>query len=349
MTSYRYYKLAQASTSQIDIGGFFKGDKLGLPTSVASRPQQPWYYVAGLTTNVTSNLTNDFHYSYLRNYWSWADQNAPPQIAGLGGALEPFGETASSSCALQRQHSEHPHPFLGRSGQLLRDDLTLLKGNHLITFGGQYQHNFNFHQRSDNGGGINFTPTYQLGQSGGTGVGNVDLSDLLAHGYPSGSTASRVAAAALGIVTAAQVAYTRSGPNAGPEPASDTRIRSEHHPLLQRVLQRHLAHEAILYAELWHGLDAGDAPDRGHRQTDRAGGCSRRAGENSRLPAQNKAAALKGQVYNPELGFALVGNVGNGGTKYPYNPFYGSFSPTCRRGVEPAFRRRRHRKQNLRP
>ncbi len=27
--------------------------------------------------------------------------------------------------------------------------------------------------------------------------------------------------------------------------------------------------------------------------------------------AQRKAAALQGQVYNPELGFALVGNVGD--------------------------------------
>src|SRR2546429_2846915 len=39
-----------------------------------------------------------------------------------------------------------------------------------------------------------------------------------------------------------------------------------------------------------------------------------------------KAAALQGQVYNPEVGFALVGNTG-GGQKYPYRPFYGSFSP----------------------
>jgi hypothetical protein len=39
-----------------------------------------------------------------------------------------------------------------------------------------------------------------------------------------------------------------------------------------------------------------------------------------------KAAALQGQVYNPEVGFALVGNT-NGGQKYPYLPYYGSFSP----------------------
>src|SRR6201993_2308040 len=41
---------------------------------------------------------------------------------------------------------------------------------------------------------------------------------------------------------------------------------------------------------------------------------------------QREAAALQGQVYNPEVGFALVGNTG-GGQKYPYDPFYGSFSP----------------------
>src|SRR5437660_451267 len=39
-----------------------------------------------------------------------------------------------------------------------------------------------------------------------------------------------------------------------------------------------------------------------------------------------QAAALQGQVYNPVVGFALVGNTG-GGQKYPYLPFYGSFSP----------------------
>ncbi|MGB9467139.1 MAG: carboxypeptidase-like regulatory domain-containing protein, partial [Candidatus Acidiferrum sp.] len=70
-SSYRYYKLIRTTTSQTDIGGFFPGDTLGTPASVANRPQQPWYYVAGLTTNITPNTTNDFHFSYLRNYWAW--------------------------------------------------------------------------------------------------------------------------------------------------------------------------------------------------------------------------------------------------------------------------------------
>ena len=38
-------------------------------------------------------------------------------------------------------------------------------------------------------------------------------------------------------------------------------------------------------------------------------------------------AALQGNVYEPEIGFALLANAAGGGNKYPYNPFYGGFSP----------------------
>ncbi|HZU22767.1 MAG TPA: carboxypeptidase-like regulatory domain-containing protein, partial [Terriglobales bacterium] len=95
--SYRYYRLTRATANQIDIGGFFSGDKLGVPTAVSNRPQVPWYYVAGLTTNITPTTTNDFHYSFLRNWWSWTDPGAPPQLSGLGGALEPFGESSTTA------------------------------------------------------------------------------------------------------------------------------------------------------------------------------------------------------------------------------------------------------------
>jgi len=119
--SYRYYKLTQASSAQTDIGGFFPGDKLGVPASVATRPQQPWYLVTGLTTSITTNLTNDFHYSFLRNYWQWGDENAPPQVSGLGGAMEPFGKTAQNVLAPYTVATQSiPHAFLGRAGQLLQ-------------------------------------------------------------------------------------------------------------------------------------------------------------------------------------------------------------------------------------
>ncbi len=75
-----------------------------------------------------------------------------------------------------------------------------------------------------------------------------------------------------------------------------------------------------------------------------------------------ESAALQGQVYNPEVGFALVGNTG-GGQKYPYNPFYGAFSPRIAAAWNPSYsdgllgrtirpgqnRRPRRLQQNLRP
>ena len=201
--SYRAYALTKATINQVDIGGAFPGDTLGTPVALANRPQTPWYAVTGLTTNITNNTTNDFHYSYLRNYWSWATNNAPPQLNGLGGVLEPFGEYATTVLSpynvdaqdiRERIWDGHDHFF--------RDDVTTLKGNHLIQYGGQYQHNFDLHNRTDNGGGINYTTTYQLGDS--TGSGLVNLAGLQAAGYPTSTTNNRLAAAALGIVTDSQ-------------------------------------------------------------------------------------------------------------------------------------------------
>src|SRR5207248_2939382 len=52
--------------------------------------------------------------------------------------------------------------------------------------------------------------------------------------------------------------------------------------------------------------------------------------------AARQRAALLGQVFNPDVGFALVGNTSNG-LKYPYNPFYGEFSPRIAAAWNPRF------------
>src|SRR5215469_4811482 len=99
MSSYRYYNLQNAGTQQVDIGGVVKGDTFGVPQSLASLPQQPWFLVVGLTGNITSNFTNDIRYSFLCNWWQWGRYGAPPQLPGLGGALEPGGENALQALA----------------------------------------------------------------------------------------------------------------------------------------------------------------------------------------------------------------------------------------------------------
>ena len=335
-TSYRYYRLTKVTSSQVDIGGFFTGDKLGTPVATSSKPSQPWYYVAGLTTNITSKITNDFHYSYLRNYWSWSDNNAPSQSTGSTGALEPFGETATGVLSpFNLDNQDIRTRFWDGHDHFLRDDVTLLKGNHIFSFGGQYQHNFNHHQRTDNGGGINYTLTYQLGDSAGAGI--VDMSALNNAGYPTGKTANRLAAAALGIVTDAQVAYTRSGNSLTLNP-----------PLTPASDQSTIPFYNVYFSDSWHmkpsftltygmgwTLEMPPTEATG-KQVDVVDASGAQISMTDYLDTR-KREAQAGQVYNPELGFSLVGNVGSG-QKYPFKPFYGSFSPRIGAAWNPHFK-----------
>jgi|HubBroStandDraft_2_1064218.scaffolds.fasta_scaffold10781_1 hypothetical protein len=315
-SSYRYYKLTRATSSQTDIAS-------GEPVSTSSRPQQPWYYVAGLTTNITSNTTNDLHYSYLRNYWSWGDAGGGPQLSGLGGALEPFGETSQALTPYNVDTQDIRTRFWDGKDNFLRDDITMLKGNHLFTFGGAYQHNWDYHQRTDNGGGINYSPTYELGQSNGA----PDVTGIPAA--PAGistTTWDRDYAAVLGIVTTAQVAYTRTGANLALNP-----------PLTPAFDKSSIPYYNVYWSDSWrvkptvtltYGLGwtlempPTEAQGKQVELVDQSG---QQVDVESYL-RQRETAALAGQVYNPEVGFALVGNTGSG-QKYPYLPFYGSFSP----------------------
>ena len=46
---------------------------------------------------------------------------------------------------------------------MFRDDCEHPAWEPPVPFGGTYQHNFNWHQRTDNGGGINYQPVYIWG------------------------------------------------------------------------------------------------------------------------------------------------------------------------------------------
>ena len=333
-SSYRFYRLLRTTNSQVDIGGFFPGDKLGTPSSQSNRPQQPWYYVAGLTTNITPNTTNDFHFSYLRNYWAWNATGGPPQFSQLGGALEPMGEFSTTALTPYNVNTQNVRTrFWDGQDKFFRDDLTMLKGNHLFTFGGAYQRNFDWHQRSDNGGGINYTPTYLLGDSSGSGL--VGLSNTTPTGV-SGTTWGRDVSAVLGIVTDSQIAYTRAGANLALNP-----------PLTHAEDKSTIPYYNVYWSDSWHmkpsftltyglgwTLEMPPTEQLG-RQIELVDQSGQQLDGEAYIK-QREAAALKGQVYNPTVGFALVANTGNG-QKYPYDPYYGSFSPRIAAAWNPNF------------
>lgn len=340
-TTYHYYNEHRATSDQVDIGGAFTGDTLGVATSLSNRPQQTWFYTAGLTTNISSNVTNDFHYSYLRNYWAWVTANAPPQPGtDSTGVLEPFGESATQELAPYNVNAQQTRRrFWDGHDNYLRDDVTVLHGNHLFQFGGIYQRNWDYHQRTDNGGGINYTLTYQVGDTPGAGL--VDMSSLYAAGYAGGAAnetaaTDRAAAAVLGIVTDSQVAYTRSG--------KDLTLNA---PLTPAFDQSTIPYYNVYFSDSWHmnptftltlglGYTIEMPPTEAQGKQVEVVDSSDQMLNLENYLAQRKAFALQGQVYNPEVGYALVGNVG-AGLKYPYNPYYGSFSPRISAAWNPQF------------
>src|SRR5207244_226907 len=101
-----------------------------------------------------------------------------------------------------------------RDGQdhMFRYDVSWLKGTQLIQFGGTYQRNWNYHQRTDNGGGINYQTVYAMGAGAGSGSTNgMDMTGFIPAGL--GSTWSRDYAIVLGIPSLTQIAFTRTGSN----------------------------------------------------------------------------------------------------------------------------------------
>jgi hypothetical protein len=340
MASYRYYNIKLAGADEVDIGGFFPGDKLGVPASAANNPVQDWYGVLGLTTNITSNTTNDFHYSWLRNWWAWARNGAPPQIAGLGGALElDAGQSATQDLGpFNVNNQQIRRRFWDGHDQMVRDDISTLKGNHLFQFGGTYQHNWDYHQRNDSGGTINAFPVYSLGNgSTGSGLGP-DLYPCATTGTISVSTKAcdSLAAAVLGVVSIASQTFMRSGSSLTLQP-----------PLSNAFDKSTIPYYNVYFSDTWHmkpsftltyglgwALEMPPVEAQG-KQAVLVDSGNQPLGTEAFL-ASVKRAALAGQVYNPEMGFSLVGNTANG-LKYPYNPFYGEFSPRVAVAWNPKF------------
>jgi hypothetical protein len=334
MSSYRYYRFLQLATTQIDIGGVLPGDQFGVPSSSAPRPQKPWFWVAGLTGTITPNLTNDFHVSYLRNFWQWSTVGGPPQLPGLGGALEMGGEGAAVNALIPYNVDSQNTRQRFWDGQdwLLRNDLSLLHGNHLFQFGGSYQRNFDYHQRNDNGVGIDTSVTYQL--TNGTGINFTSA--------PANLPATQVTnwqnlyAQVLGLVSQPQVMYTRSGSNLTLNPPGTPGFDQSVIPTYNVYVSDtwHMKPTFTLTYGLAYTLEMPPYELNGKQV-----GLTDQSGTPIVLTdflAEKQKAALAGQVYDPTVGFATIRNM-SPSLKYPFDPFYGGLSPRIAAAWNPSF------------
>ena len=244
-------------------------------------------------------------------------------MPGLGGAVEIAGESTNALIPYNVNTQNTRTRYWDGKDNLIKDDLTIIKGNHLIQVGGSYQRNYDQHSRTDNGQGINNPIVYQVTSS------NINFGNFA---YPAGMPASQASnfntyySYVMGMVSQSQLVYTRSGSNLalGPIGAS---------ALAQSVIPYYNSY----FADTWHvkpsvtisyGLSYQlEMPP--HEANSKQVMMVYQDGSPvvaASYMAQRQKAALAGTVYNPTLAFATVNNVG-AGLKYPYNPFYAGFSP----------------------
>jgi hypothetical protein len=339
MTSYRFLHLTNVTTNQVDIGGVLPGDTLGQPVATAPRTQVPSYWVVGLTTNITPSMTNSFVFNYTRNFWQWGSANAPVQLPGLGGAVEigngPGGAAENLNALIPYNVNTQNirQRFWDGKDRLIRDDVTMIKGNHLFQFGGLYQRNFDFHMRTDNGQGINNQIVYQITSSGINFPNNsAGVPFYIPSNVPSkqSSNYKNLYSEVLGLVNKPQVAYTRAGSSLDLQPIGSVAFDESIIPTYSLYFgdSWHMKRSFTLTYGLSYTLEMPPFELNG-KQVELVGSDGNLINTEDYL-ASRKKAALAGQVYNPTLGFATMPNVGSGpkkGLKYPYDPFYGGFSP----------------------
>jgi Carboxypeptidase regulatory-like domain len=335
MSSYRYYHLTRATNNQVDIGGLLAGDKLGVPASASNRPQVPWYLVAAMTTNITQNLTNDFHYNFLRNFWSWSTAGAPPQIADFtAGAIEIGGESTNALLPMNVNTQQVRQRFWDGKDNVFRDDVSYIRGNHLFQLGGSFQRNFDYHQRDDNGSGVFNEPVFQV--TNGSGV--VMNSDVQPANVPASQITAynKLYAEVLGIVSQPQILYTRAGSDLSLQPLGSNMFDKSTIDTYSAYFSDtwHLKPSFTLSYGLSYTVETPPVEQDG-KQIELVDSANNPINLKDYL-ATREAAALQGNIYNPAIGYSLVGNVGKG-SKYPYNIFYGGWSPRASVAWNPKF------------
>jgi len=345
--TYHYYKLKNTVSDQWDVGGFFPGDTKGQYAAIRQKPQNSWLYTAGLTKDIRPGLTNDFHFSFTRNWWAYGDPSGVPNVAGYPAALEIGGETTGVFGPYNTNNQSTRTRYWNGHDSMYRDDVTWIKSNHLFQFGGMYLRNVDTHKRNDNGQSINTYEQYLVGEGNGVSLSSLGIN---MSGYvPAGVSANKYGnlySMVLGMVDSTQGLFSRglstpaglplnpikscaiSGVAATADctsspPVSATSIIPTYSVYLSdswRVKPKFTLNYGIGYTvemppyETTGGfqtvmVDQSDNVLYGQQYLNNV-----------------KQAALQGQAYAPAIGFTTIRNVQHH-SKYPYDPFYGGISP----------------------
>jgi hypothetical protein len=344
--TYRHYTEDAGILRQADIGGILPGDTLGVPTINSSIPRQPRYLVTGLTANITSNLTNDVHLSWLRDWWQWISLPPFPQVPGIPAALVPGGDTivqgipaALVPVNIDTQNSRNR--LWNSHGVALKDDAAWLRGRHLFRFGGSFNHTWAYFQRDD--GQLNSQKTLQYFM--GNTIGGLSFPTSVrppacatsssANCLPAAqnSTWNNVYAQVLGLVDAATILRARDASLQLLPEGTDLKnsVRYDQATIYAQDTWRLKPTLTLTYGLAW-AVTVPPVEDNGKLMI------TVTPSGNIVLPRnyleQRRQAALAGQVFNPPVGFTPIGKSGR---KYPFDLVGRNFEPRVALAWQPSF------------
>ena len=145
----RYAVTDSNGSAQVDIGGLTGGTK-GVPKSTDNEPLQPRYYVFGLTGRIGSKVTSDTHFDFLRHYWQWARKPPFPQVSGLGAAVQIYAESNINGLVPMNIDTQNARSRVWDGKDYnLNEEMSWLRGAHLLQFGGAFRHQHFYHVRDD--------------------------------------------------------------------------------------------------------------------------------------------------------------------------------------------------------
>jgi Carboxypeptidase regulatory-like domain len=336
MTSYRYSVSAiQPPNIQEDISGTAPGCTKGVVCALATRPLQPRYLVTGLTGRLTPNLINEFHFDWLRHWWSWIAPGAripviPNSLSDT--PLQIWRESRTDGMVPINVNTQQARQRVWNGQDYTwSDNLSWIKGKHAFSFGGRAQIEHFLHVRDDKVTGGITTPLYFVAKGG-------NFNNLGGIPVPSDADSStafkRAYISALGLVDAATQVLTRDG-SLNPNPALTTITQKENVDAYEVYFGDTWRPKSSLTLTL--GLTWGvqmppyDPTGKTALMIDVSSGQLIDSGS---LLNAKRQAALNGVVVNPTLGYVPIRTTGR---KYPYDPDYSNFGPRVAVAWNPSF------------
>ncbi len=315
--------------------------------------------MAGLTGQITPNLTNDLHVNYTRNDWQWGDISGNAnlnQIPGVPAAVEPGGESSNALIPMNVNTQSTRQRIWDGHDYYYRDDLSLLHGNHFLSFGGQVNRNSLYHERNDNGSTTDVNTTYLINSSS---INMTLFADTVRWGSWYATACLRVklgnyeqeSAELLGIVDLPQVLLTRAGPNLAIQPAGTPAFDLSTIMTYDAYFSDswHIKPSLTLTYGLNYGIQMPPKEDQG-KQVLLVDSNGNAISASSYLSNRYNAAIngnFSSPTYTPELGYELVNNVGSG-EQVSLRSVLRWLWTACRTCVEPELQRR-NEGETLRP